>query len=51
MDKKRTKRFQVLPNAYIYQRPESTMYWGYLKIDGIKYQKSLRTVSKSEMRS
>jgi len=48
MDKKRTKRFQVLPNAYIYQRPESTMYWGYLKIDGIKYQKSLRTVSKSE---
>ena len=42
------KRYKVLPNAYIYERPRSPYFWGYLKINGIQYRKSMKTDNKPE---
>ena len=46
--KSKQKRYQVLPNVYIYQRDRSKFWQAYLKINGKQYRKSLFTTNRSD---
>jgi integrase len=42
------KRYQILPNVFIYQRDRSKYWYGYLKLNGKQYRKSLGTTNRSD---
>ena len=46
--KTKLKRHQILPNVYIYKQKKSKYWYGYLKINGKQYRKSLATTNKSD---
>ena len=46
--KSKQKRYQVLPNAYIYQRDRSKFWQGYLKMNGQQFRKSLGTANRTD---
>ena len=46
--KSKQKRYQILPNVFIYQRDRSKFWQGYLKINGEQYRKSLGTTNRSD---
>lgn len=45
---KKSNHIQIYAGMSIYKRPDTKYFWGYLKIDGKAYKKSLRTDNKAE---
>ena len=48
MSKSKQKRYQILPNVFIYQRQGSKYWYGYLKLNGKQYRKSLGTTNRTD---
>lgn len=46
--KKKNKSYKVLPNVSIFQREGSDNFYGYLRIGGKKYRKSLNSTNRQE---